>query len=273
MFKKLTFSIIILLISQFVFCAGAAEKIQEYTLENGMTVFLLEDSQDARVHIEYSCRAGFSSQTQSTCGFFKLFTRMVKAANPGVNFTDVQCNADSSRYLIDITPSQLSETLTALSDSVFSPDFSDEVLIPQLNALKKEVNASASDMGTYINAAIDSRVFSAAPWKHDSGIYPPLFRKTTEKTARTALKEIADLWYTPKNSAIFICGNINVERTLLMLKNSFGRFYSNSKPPLEKVSAPVNHQRKYVFHSPEISSDLTQLVVQYTMLARCATLG
>ena len=266
MFKKLIISIIILLISQFVFAAGAAEKIQEYTLENGMSVFLLEDSQDARVHIEYSVRAGFSSQTQNNCGFFKLFTRMVKAANPSLDFTDIQCNADSSRYFIDITPSQMQETLTTLSDSLFSPDFSDEILIPQLNELKKEVSKSASDMGTYINAAIDSRVFSAAPWKHDSGIYPPLFKKTTDKKARTALKEIADLWYTPKNSAIFICGNINIERTLLMLKNSFGRFYSNSKPPLEKTSAPVNHQRKYVFHSPDISSDLTQLVVQYTML-------
>ena len=50
--------------------ASPVNQLQEYTLENGMQVFLLEDSTDAQVHIEYSCRAGFSSQTQSKNGFF-----------------------------------------------------------------------------------------------------------------------------------------------------------------------------------------------------------
>ena len=241
-------------------------QVQEYTLENGMQVFILEDSSDAQVHIEYTCRAGFSSQTQSSCGFFKLFTRLIVAANPALSFSDVQCNADSSRYLIDISPSQVNDTLFALSDAVFSPDFSDEILKSQLNILKKEINDNASSMSTLINAAIDSRVFSGAPWKHDSGIYPPVFKKNTEKTARTIIKQIEEQWYTPKNSAVFISGNINTERILLILRNSFGRFYSNFRTPVEKPAKAVNRQRKYVLHSSEISPELTQLVIQYTLL-------
>ena len=246
--------------------SSPATQVQEYTLENGMQVFLLEDSTDAQVHIEYSCRAGFSSQTQSTNGFFKLFTRLVQAANPNIPFAEVQCNADSSRYYIEASPSQVSELLFNLSEAVFNPDFTDEVLKNQLNALKKEVNDNKDTMSVYINAAIDSRVFSASPWKHDSGIYPPVFKKTSEKTARSVIKQISEQWYTPKNSAIFICGNINTEHTLLLLKNSFGRFYSSFRRPVEKPAQPVNHHRKYVLHSSEISSDLTQLVIQYTML-------
>ena len=147
--------------------ASPATTVQEYTLENGMQVFILEDPGDAQVHIEYTCRAGFSSQTQSTCGFFKLFTRLVAAANPSLIFSDVQCNADSSRYIIEVSSSELNNTLFTLSDAVFSPDFSDEILKTQLNNLKKEVNDNKDTMSVYINAAIDSRVFSEAPWKHD----------------------------------------------------------------------------------------------------------
>lgn len=242
------------------------KSVHEYTLENGMQVFLLEDSSDAQVHIEYTCRAGFSSQTQSTCGFFKLYTMLVKAAATSINFLQVQCNADSSRYFVEVSPSEVSDTLFNLSDAVFSSDFSDDLLRTQLNLLKKEVNDNKDTMSVYINAAIDSRVFSEAPWKHDSGIYPPVFKKTTEKNARTIINQISEQWYTPKNSAIFISGNINIERTLLMLRNSFGRFYSNFRTPVEKPSLPVNKHRKYVLHSSEISADLTQLVVQYTML-------
>ena len=245
--------------------ATPVKSVQEYTLENGMQVFILEDSSDAQVHIEYTCRAGFSSQTQSTCGFFKLYTKLVQAANANLTFTDVQCNADSSRYIIDVSPSQVEDTLFSLSDAVFSPDFSDELLKAQLTALKKEVNDNKDTMSFYINAAIDSRVFSEAPWKHDSGIYPPLFKKTTEKTARTVIKQISEQWYTPKNSAVFISGNLNTEHTMLMLRNSFGRFYSSFRTPSEKPSRPVNKQRKYVLHSNEISPDLTQLVIQYTL--------
>ena len=243
-----------------------ATSVQEYTLENGMQLFILEDPSDAQIHIEYTCRAGFSSQTQSTCGFFKLYTRLVQAANPALNFSDVQCNADSSRYFIETNPSQVDEALFALSDAVFSPDFSDEILKAELAALKKEVNDNKDTMSVYINAAIDSRVFSDAPWKHDSGIYPPVFKKTSEKTARTVIKQISEQWYTPKNSALFISGNLNTERTLLMLRNSFGRYYSSFRTPQEKPASPVNRQRKYVLHSSEISSDLTQLVIQYTLL-------
>lgn len=246
--------------------ASPATQVQEYTLENGMQVFILEDSNDAQVHIDFTCRAGFSSQTQSTNGFFKLYTRLVQAASPALNFSEVQCNADSSRYLLDLSPSQVSDTLFTLSDALFNPDFSDELLKAQLNALKKEVTDNKDSMSVCINAAIDSRVFSAAPWKHDSGIYPPVFKKTSEKTARTIIKQISEQWYTPKNSAIFIYGNLNTEETLLMLRNSFGRFYSNFRTPVEKPAAPVNHQRKYVLHSSEISPDLTQLVIQYTLL-------
>ena len=246
--------------------ATPATAVQEYTLENGMQVFILEDPSDAQVHIEYTCRAGFSSQTQSTCGFFKLYTMLVKAATPSLSFTDVQCNADSSRYIIEVSPSQVNDTLFSLSDAVFSPDFPDELLKNQLNALKKEVNDNKDSMSVFINAAIDSRVFSGSPWKHDSGLYPPVFKKTTEKTARSRIKQISEQWYTPKNSALFISGNINTERTLLMLRNSFGRFYSSFRTPVEKPAAPVNRQRKYVLHSSEISPDLTQLVIQYTLL-------
>ncbi len=231
-----------------------------------MKIFLLEDSSDALVHLEYSCHAGFSSQTQESNGYFKLFSRLVKASNPDLNFTDVECNADSSRYVLEIAPQELNKSLAGLSQAVFEAAFTDEVFLEQLNLLKNEASENASELGTYINAAIDSRVFSDAPWKHDSGIYPPVFRRTSSATARNIIKDISDRWYTPQNSALFISGNINAEKVLIALKSTFGSYYSNYKRPVEKESLPINAQRKYVFHHKDISKELTQIVIQYTML-------
>ena len=263
---KKALALFFLIFFAFFLYAAPADFLQEYTLENGLKVFLLENNSDALVRVEYICRAGFSAQTQETCGFYKLFTRLVQAANQSLNFADVQCYADSSRYVLKISPAETESTLETLSTAFFQPDFSDELLSHELNTLKAEVQSNANEMSTFINAAIDSRVFSGAPWKHDSGIYPPLFKKTTEKTARNIIKDISDRWYIPKNSALFISGNINSEKLLITIKDTFGRFYSPFNTPAQKSSAPVNSRRKYVLHSKELSKELTQVVVQYTML-------
>ena len=77
-FLIFAFTFISGLCSNFLF-SSPADQINEYVLENGMEVFLLEDTSDALVHIELSVKAGFSSQTQQTNGFFKLYTNLVKA--------------------------------------------------------------------------------------------------------------------------------------------------------------------------------------------------
>jgi len=264
--RKFTSLLSIFIFSTISLTALPADNVKEYTLENNMKIFLLEDPSDALVHIEFTCHAGFSSQTQNTSGFFKLFSRLIKENNPELNFSTVECNADSSRYILEIAPQAIDQTLTKLSDAVFSPAFSDELFLSELTKLKKEVSDNAEELSTYINAAIDSRIFSDAPWKHDSGIYPPLFKRISTSSARNFIKDISDRWYTPQNSALFICGNFNTEKLLVSLRSSFGRFFSNYRIPAEKESLPVNSHRKYVFHHSEISDELTQIVIQYTMM-------
>lgn len=265
--KKIVLISSLFFLTEAVGFSAPADNVKEYTLENGMQVFLLEDKSDALVHMTFTCHAGFSSQTQNTCGFFKLFARLIEHTASSISFADVSCNSDSTQYTLNVTPQQLDTTLDSLSQNMFSPIFTDEQITSELNILKNEISDNAETLSTYINAAIDSRVFSDAPWKNDSGIYPPLFKKTTSKTARNILQDISLRWYIPRNSAIFIYGNINSERLLLSLKQTFGRFYSNYNTPVEKPCTPVNNQRKYVFHHPEISKELTQIVVQYTMLS------
>ena len=263
--KKFIFAIIFLLLT-FQITAKPVDNIKQFTLENGMEVFLLEDSSDALVHIEYTCRAGFSSQSQDNAGFFKLFTRLIKSSNKNLPIKRAECNADSSRYFLDVAAAETEDILYKLSDAVFAPQFSEDIFDYEFRKLKNEVATASEDMSVYINSAIDSKVFSDTPWKHDSGIYPPLFKQTSTKTARNHIRNIADNWYTPQNSAIFICGNINVENILVMLQNTFGRFYSTNKTPSSKSLSAINKKRKFVLHAPDISPDLTQVVIQYTMM-------
>ncbi len=242
------------------------ENIKEYTLENGLTVFILQDTSTPLIRIEYTTRAGFSSQTKETSGFFKLYTRILQAASPKLNFETAECNADSSRYVVMTVPSKLKETAAFLAQAAFSLSYSDDVLASELSLLKQEVKEEAESAGGFINAAIDSRVFSAYPWKHDSGVYPALFNKTTTAKARNILETISSRYYTPQNSALFISGNINDQTILSLITQTFGQYYSSYSVPVSRKSAPVNQKRKFVLHSPDFSADMTQIVMQYTVL-------
>ena len=243
------------------------DNIQEYTLENGLTVFVLEDTSTPLIRIEYTARAGFSNQTKETSGFFKLYTRIFEAASP-LELEMAECYADSSRYVITVVPSELEKTMTALSQNAFALSYADDILKTQLTALKNEVSEEAASAGGFINAAIDSRVFSAAPWKHDSGVYPALFKKTTGEQARNTLRTIAERYYTPQNSALFISGNVNANTILSLVSQTFGNYYSSYSVPYKAntatKNAPAYKTKKFVLHSSDISQDMTQVVMQYT---------
>ena len=239
--------------------------VREYTLENGLTVFVLQDTSTPLIRIEFTTRAGFSSQTKETSGFFKLYTRIFQAAC-NLELETAECNADSSRYIITTVPSKLEQTVSALAQAAFSLSYSDDILASQLNQLKQEVKEEAASASGFINSAIDSRVFSAYPWKHDSGAYPALFNKTTVTKARNILQTISSRYYTPQNSAVFISGNIDEQTILSLAAKSFGQYYSSYSVPVSRKSAPVNQKRKFVLHSSDFSADMTQIVMQYTVL-------
>ena len=246
------------------------DNIQEYTLENGLTVFVLEDTSTPLIRIEYTTRAGFSNQTKETSGFFKLYTRIFEAASP-LELEMAECYADSSRYVITLVPSELEKTLTALAQNAFALSYTDDILRSQFTTLKNEVSEEAASAGGFINAAIDSRIFSAAPWKHDSGVYPALFKKTTVEQARNILKTIGERYYTPQNSALFISGNVNAQTILSLVSQTFGNYYSSYSVPYKinaaaSKNAPAYKTKKFVLHSSDISQDMTQVVIQYTGL-------
>ena len=95
--KKTILSLVILFSSLWNIYSLPFDNIKEYTLENGLTVFVLQDTSTPLIRIEYTARAGFSNQTKETSGFFKLYTRIFEKSFNG-QLEYAQCNADSSRY-------------------------------------------------------------------------------------------------------------------------------------------------------------------------------
>lgn len=258
-----------------LFALTMPEGFSRFVLSNGMTVCVYEDFSAPTVRVEYTAKAGFSCQSASTAGYAPLYASLFSKAGIYSNGSGEwlldglasECAADSARYTIDASPNQLEEIFKELGLCAFAPLFQDQELSVKLKEAKESAAQNAFSVEGFINSAIDSRVFSAAPWKHDSGIYPALFQKQSLAEARSILTEIARNYYSPQNSALFVTGAVTKETALSLAEKTFGSYAPRPAfVPSEAENAAQNGQRKFVLSDPELSPDMAQVVCQYTSL-------
>lgn len=245
----------------------------EYTLENGMQIFVMEDFSSAPVRIEYSVHAGISAQNAANTGFFPLYTRLFKYASneSSENFIledlHSECNADSSRYTISSSPELLSEIFKALSQNAFAPVFTEKDIKREYSKLKTEVMQYAPTPAAFINTAIDSRIFQEAPWKQDYGIYPQIFSNAKPSQIRTILANIGKFWYTPQNSALFVSGSVTKETVYALAEKYFGQYKAAATYGTPEAVRATGKAKKFVMHDIQFSEEMTQIVVEYTTLS------
>ena len=248
-------------------------KVHIMTMPNGFTVFVREDSSSAILHAEFLCRAGYSSQTPSNAGFFPLYSQLFLSSLP-IEDMDIypSCNADSSTYTADISPDRLSDFLKTVSYCARDPNFSDKDIQKQYSLIKAASESQSKDASSFINCAIDSRVFEEAPWKTESGVYPALFSGYSPSEVRTILTDIGKRFYTPDNCALFITGNINADEAYKLATSFFGSWKNTGAGNSFRTSDALKNEistggRKFVLADNEFSKDLTQIVIQYTSLS------
>ncbi|MDO5774444.1 MAG: hypothetical protein Q4P16_09055 [Spirochaetales bacterium] len=251
------------------------------TLQNGLTVFILPDETNALLNVELVVKAGFSSQTSSTAGFFPLYTRLFSKSGEAKEILKAfsiqsECNADSSIFKAKVPPENLKLYLEQIAQCAASPNFSDKDIEDELAQMKTESLAYSKSTTGFINSAIDSRIFYKEPWKHDSGIYPAIFSGYNTKQARAVLYNfVSKEFYTPYSSALFITGNITEKKALEISQEAFKDWNSKTTDSSFKKFKTENLQqsksKKFVLAAKEFSPELTQIVVQYTSLSQSQT--
>jgi len=253
MIKKTVAATMLIFLYIFSLSAFTADDIRTFTLNNGLIVFVLSDPSAAPVRIELSIDAGFSRQTDKTAGFFLLYARLIGA----------DCSADTVRITKTVAPGAVEQTIQSLT-SYFQPlATTDAALSAGLEKLKTEVTGYAGSTAGFINTAIDARMFTDAPWKQESGIYPALFTKTTAAEARTVLRSIGSEYYQPDNAVLFISGAIEPEAALALVSRCFDTGTARSRQEQPATAEPDSTAAAYVLSDERFSPDITQIVVQY----------
>jgi zinc protease len=235
-----------------------------FRLDNGLEVVVLENLSDALVHVELAVRAGYSAQTRETAGFFPLYTRLFFSTARPDAAPIAECLADSARYRFTVPPAMLQSSLETLGDCAIRPDFSRTALEKELAYLKTETAENAASVSSFINAAIDARMFPEAPWKYESGIDGAAFRAASVTAARSILTVIQKTRYTPDNAVLFISGPVSAPEIEMLVSRIFGGWdKKNSDDSVPSFRQPVYSGKRFVLVSDAFSRDFNQIVVQY----------
>jgi len=256
--KKFLATVIFFTCIPFLF-SFTKEDVNILTLENGLTLYYLQDTSTATVRIEVNIKAGTVYQTPENAGFFSLYARLA-----GLEITPDCVKAQKT-----VSPWQVEKTVEEYAKLLLPLEISEQTLQKEFNKSKNEIKEFTDSTAGFINASIDSRVFNETPWKQESGIYPSLFNSNSLPQVRTILSQIQKNFYTPGKTSIYISGNITPSTALALINKYFGKFpssYLSQEPDfLQNFNKKSdNDVTKFVITDDELSTDLTQIVLQYT---------
>ncbi len=276
------------IISAKIFCAEPIENFFEFTLPNGMGVFVFEDFSTPIVRAEFCAKAGYEIRNECDSPYFILCAELLPEAEFSsqenrqiLSSLESECGANIARFSIDCTSAETKEIFEQIAERAFAPLFSDEILQEKFQKIK---GLEISPEENFINSQINSRVFEDFSLRGENSPYPPFSAQKNLSELRTVVSEIFQEYYVPQNCAIFVSGAINAKSVFHIARQTFGK-YSGRPHATEtsffvaeknsKIHASENSNesfsragKKVVLCDKEFSSEFAQVVAQFSPLEK-----
>ena len=221
------------------------ENLYHYTLDNGLTLFVNENSSVPLVYIEIAVRAGAVTQTPETAGLFHLYEHMMFKGNElysdassvqkaikdlGVSSWNGTTSTDYVNYFFTIPSSQLENGLAFWNAAVRTPLMNPSELETEKKVVLSEIEGSASDPGSIYYDYVNATMFPEAPYRADAGGSFDVVRNATV----AQMRDIQAHYYIPCNSALFVGGDVKAEEVLELVNAIYGDWSNNGNSVPEK---------------------------------------
>ncbi|WP_294431308.1 pitrilysin family protein [uncultured Treponema sp.] len=276
MFFKLKKSLFLLAFSLTTFAFAQSTNfpgLYRYKLNNGLELFVAENDSVPLVYIEIAVRAGAVTQTPENAGLFHLYEHMMFKGNDRYENQDAfteganemgqidqngSTGTDRVNYFFTIPSNLVREGLEFWSYAVRTPKLDEQELENEKSVVLAEINADFTNPAHIRSAALLRTMFPASPWRVDVSGSPEVIQNASVET----LRQIQKKYYIPKNSAIFVGGNVNHDEVYGYVKD----IYSDWENPAEETAFespegkfPLSADKKLVFVNSANSDSMIQI--------------
>jgi zinc protease len=262
--------------------ATATLPIRRDTLDNGMSVIVVENHSVALATAHIVFRGGASTQTAEIQGVPHLFEHMLFRSYHGG--TDVTFQRDASitgaafngatsdesvSYTMWLPADKLGDCMQMLADLVRDPVFLDTDLQTERFVVRNEMERGQSSPERQLATAVAQGLWGSwYPRKNTIGNDMSLFSVNA-----VLLKELYRQWYVPNNAALIVTGDVKADKVFSEARKHFARWrragnpFTTSPvprpPPFDSVQAFVyTHPVQTVtvqmsWRGPDLNSDST----------------
>ncbi len=211
----------------------------EFSLDNGLKVYLLPYSWSPLVTIVLAVKAGTADETPETSGLLHLLehcllfrqshlttdNRLFRIINQHGLYYNARTEQDMMLFEISLPGDYLEQGLTLLKEITFSFNLTEEALEMEKSVLLKELAENARQPEKVGLAKVYELAFPG------TGYALPVFGKE-EVISRAALSDLKDLhqkFFRPDNAALVVVGDIEPERIEENLRPIFSDLKGNGR--------------------------------------------
>ncbi len=255
--KRILLSTLLIFLFLFVLSADYSHllKYETFTLDNGLQVYLVPKSDLPLVSIWLASKTGAYTQTKDTFGYVHIFEHMFFKANKNMKTAEeyyetlkhlgIYYNGYTSQeYVVYYYtfPEYLLEPAAKLAhDSIVYTALDPAELEREKKVIEEEYNIRVSDPEYYLV----NKLMAQALYQDQLFRFDPLGELDTIRSASIEkLAEIKENFFIPKNSAIFLVGNIDIEKTKTLVSQLFSDW--KGKEPVKIAVEPVKSLDKDV---------------------------
>lgn len=176
--------------------------------------YFLEDYSAPSASFCYAVKAGTSIQSAETTGFSELYARLFFSPaggqqafyDNGAFSVSTECTGDCAIYSATFSADCISDILSLLAECVTADGFPEDELWTQYQAMRRKASEWDASSESYINGAMDAKMFPEYPWSRETGLYADSFNGYWVDRAASILDEMRWTYYVPENAAFFLCG-------------------------------------------------------------------
>ncbi len=269
-------SIIILTI---IMSAMAAD-FQVRHLDNGLTVIVSPDHISPIVTICIAVKTGATCETPETNGLAHFYEHMFFKGNEALPdqteynrrlgelgiIQNGNTSAEKVQYFITLGSDNFAQGLEFMYDAITSPLFDMGEMERERQVIMNEYQRGTTSPFYNLTMARQQVLCPSAPWRYSAIGVPEVI----ESASPPAMHDFQHKYYTPDNSALIICGDVDYEEAFEMAEDQFssweygGRSNYDSLPELISIDRDTTvfvdspsglGYVSVVYEGPSISTD------------------
>jgi predicted Zn-dependent peptidase len=206
-------------------------EFSEHHLDNGLKIILHPDKSVPKVVVDVLYKVGAKDEAPHRTGLAHLFEHLmfkdtlhIKEFDSRVQKVGGEFNAftteDITNYHISLPANQIETAFWLESDRMFALDLSEDVVASEKSVVCEEFKQS------YLNQPYGDADLLLRPLHFRTHPYQwKTIGKELSHIEQATLEEIQAFYhnfYVPENATLIVCGDIDVEKTLLLAEKWFG---------------------------------------------------